>query len=111
MKSSDLDILNNMPFLFWVKDQNGKYLWGNRAICDAASEDVTGKTDAELIWSKSAEKLRKADKQVFETRQPVYLHEHVIKSAGGEITLNVCKFLAQLDGKERNFGVSFTIGA
>ncbi len=98
-----------MPFLFWAKDEEGRYVWGNRAICDLAQADVTGKTDAELIWADNADALRQADKQVWETGEPDFTHEYVDKSGHGKATLNVCKFPAELDGEKRVFGVSFII--
>jgi hypothetical protein len=27
----DLKVFDDMPFLFWVKDEDWRYLWGNRA--------------------------------------------------------------------------------
>ena len=47
MQIKDLEVFNEMPFLFWVKDEDGRYLWGNRAISQMAKEDVIGKTDYE----------------------------------------------------------------
>ena len=40
MQASDLKIFNEMPFLFRVKDEEGRYLWGNRTICGLAREYV-----------------------------------------------------------------------
>lgn len=45
MQKSQLEVFNMMPFLFWAKDEDGRYIWGNRVICDLAKEDVVGKTD------------------------------------------------------------------
>ncbi len=38
MQMKDLEIFNEMPFLFWVKDEDGRYLWGNKAISQLAGE-------------------------------------------------------------------------
>ena len=51
MHSKDLEIFNQMPFLFWVKDAEGRYIWGNKVINELANEDVVGKTLAELDFS------------------------------------------------------------
>ena len=110
MQASDLKIFNEMPFPFWVMDEEGRYLWGNRTICDLAQEDVTGRTDAELIWAENAEGLRKADEEVWATGQPSFVHEYVDKSGRGKATLNVCKFIAEFEGKRCVLGVSFIIG-
>lgn len=109
MQTSDLEIFNEMPFLFWVKDEQGKYLWGNRVISRLAGEEVAGKTDYELVWADDADGLRVADKEVWDKAEPVFTHEHVIKSHQGKATLNVCKWLAELDGVKRVFGISFVI--
>ena len=109
MEAKNLEMFNEMPFLFWVKDEHGKYLWGNRAISQLAGKDIVGKTDRELPWADNADALQANDKQVFETGKPSYLHEYVDKSSRGKATLNVCKWLGELDGKKRCFGISFVI--
>lgn len=43
MKIADLGTFQNAPFLLWVKDEQWRYLWGNRGICGPAGEDVFGK--------------------------------------------------------------------
>jgi PAS domain-containing protein len=96
-----------MPFLFWVKDEEGRYLWGNKAISQLAGKEIVGKTDHELPWAADADGLIVDDKQVFETGKPLFVHEYVTTSS--KITLNVCKWLGELDGKRRCFGISFFI--
>jgi len=109
MQSKDLEIFNEMPFFFWVKDPEGRYIWGNRAITALAKGNIIGKTDSELPWSENAEALRAADNQVLETGETQYLHEYVDESGRGKATLNVCKFIGELDGQRCTFGVSFVI--
>ena len=109
MKSKDLEVFNDFPFLFWVKDVDGKYLWGNRAISRLAGKEIVGKTDRELPWADNADALQANDRLVFETGKPSYLHEYVDKSSRGKATLNVCKWLGELDGKTHCFGISFVI--
>ena len=109
MQIKDLEVFNEMPFLFWVKDEDGRYLWGNRAISRLAKEEVIGKTDHELLWAENAEALRAVDQQVLETGKTRFLHEYVDKSGHGKVTLNVCKFVGELDGQKSVFGVSFII--
>ena len=109
MEAKALEVFNAMPFLFWVKSKEGKYLWGNQAISLLADEDVVGKTDYELVWADNAAALQAADKQVFESGKPKYLREQVGESSQGQATLNVCKWIGTLEGKECCFGVSFVI--
>ncbi|HXV80364.1 MAG TPA: PAS domain-containing protein [Candidatus Binatia bacterium] len=107
MQIKDLEVFNELPFLFWVKDEAGKYLWGNRVISQLAGQEIVGKTDHELPWAADADALRVADKQVFETAKPRFLHEYVTKP--NNITLNVCKWLGDLEDKKRCFGIAFVI--
>lgn len=93
-----------------MKGKDGKYLWGNRAISELAGEDVVGKMDDELVWADNAAALQAADKQVFESGKPSYLHEQVDQSNQGKATLNVCKWIGTLEGNECCFGISFVIG-
>lgn len=109
MNAGELSVVDNVPFLFWVKDKGEKYIWANRKICELAGEDVVGKTDNQLVWAENAEALRKADMRVFASGEPDYLHEHVVKSSQGEETLSVCKWLGDFEGEKCCFGISFVI--
>ena len=109
MQSSQLEIFNAMPFLFWAKDEEGRYIWGNRTINAFAKEDVAGKTDYELRWSADADGLRADDKEVLRTGEPIFRHEYVDKSGKGKATLSVSKFQGELDGTRCVMGVSFVI--
>ena len=109
MTPSDLEVFNAMPFLFWVKDEEGRYLWGNKVISALAKEDVAGKFDRELIWADNAEALRVADQEVWEKGEPVFTREVVNKSGRGQATLNVCKFIGDYEGQRCVFGISFII--
>jgi PAS domain-containing protein len=109
MESSQLEIFNAMPFLFWAKDEEGRYVWGNRTINNLAKEDVAGKTDYELPWSADADGLRTDDKEVLRTGEPIFRHEYIDRPGKGRTTLNVCKFLGELDGTRCVMGISFVI--
>ncbi|MEJ2070928.1 MAG: PAS domain-containing protein [Syntrophobacterales bacterium] len=109
MQSKDLEVFNNMPFFFWVKDEAGRYLWVNRALSEMAQQAIIGKTDLEMGWAADAEALRADDKQVLETGKTLYVQEYAHVPGRGKVTLNVCKFVGELDGKKRVFGVSFVI--
>ena len=109
MRVEDLEAFRDVPFLVWVKDEQWRYLWGNRAICALAGEDVVGKRDDELAWKANAEALVKDDEEVLTSGKPRYLHEHVEHSEHGKATLSVCKWVDELDGGKRVFGISFVI--
>ena len=107
MLSKDLEVFHNMPFFFWVKDEEGIYIWVNRTLADMAQQAIIGKTDREMGWAADAEALRADDKQVLETGKTLYLHEYANVPGRGQVTLNVCKFVGELNGKKGVFGVSF----
>ncbi len=92
MQSKDLEVFNKMPFYFWVKDEEGKYIFVNRALAEMAQQDIMGKTDCEMGWSADAEGLRGDDKKVLETGKTLYVHEYAHVPGRGKVTLNVCKF-------------------
>ena len=109
MQAEDLEVFHMMPFYFWVKDDQGTYLWANGALTDAAGEAVVGKTDSELPWAESAEALRAADKQVLETGKDLHLKEAAFTFGGEPVTLNLCKFVREFEGARCAFGISFIL--
>ncbi|MDJ0512905.1 MAG: PAS domain-containing protein [Methyloceanibacter sp.] len=109
MDSSQLAIFDAMPFLFWAKSEDGRYVWGNRKINEFAKQNVLGKTDDDLPWADNAEALREDDREVLRTGKPIFRHEYVDQSEKGQATLSVCKFPGVLDGARCVMGVSFVI--
>ncbi len=107
MTSKDLEIFNEMPFFFWVKDHEGTYLWVNKALQAMAEEEVVGKKDNELPWADTAVALRADDLKVLDTGEPLLVHEIVQKPNNDD--LSVCKFIGDFEGKRCAFGVSFVI--
>jgi PAS domain-containing protein len=91
VQTTDLEAFRDAPFLCWIKDEEWRYLWGNRAICGLAGEDVAGKTDDELIWKANAEVLVKNDKDVLASGKSHYIHERVDHSEHATAILSVCK--------------------
>jgi PAS domain S-box-containing protein len=110
MQIKDLKTFEEMPFNMWVKDEQGKYLWANRAVSQLAGEDVVGKTDRELIWAADAPTFQANDKKVFQTGKPNMQNEHAAKTSRGEVTVSSCKWLGKLDGHKGCFGISFVVG-
>lgn len=109
MQRSQLEVFDAMPFLFWAKDADGRYIWGNRTINAFARQDVAGKTDDELLWADNADALRTDDREVLRTGEPIFRHEYVDQSEKGKATLSVCKFPGELDGARCVMDVSFVI--
>jgi PAS domain-containing protein len=107
MQVKNLEIFNEMPFFFWVKDEEGTYLWVNRALSEMAKHRVIGKTDYELPWADNADALRTDDNQGLEMGKPLFFHEYVKKPH--DANLSVCKFVGEFNGKICTFGVSFVV--
>ena len=70
--------LDNLPFLFWLKDEQSRFLAVNKAFSDACGlarpEDVVGKTDFDLWPLALAEKYRADDLEVISS-----LHEKQVE--------------------------------
>jgi PAS domain-containing protein len=109
MQVRDLQAFENVPFLVWVKDEDWRYLWGNRALFKFAGEDVVGKKDSDLVWKENADALVRNDKDVLASGEPHYIIEQVDHSDHGKATLSVCKWVDELDGRRLVFGISFVI--
>jgi PAS domain S-box-containing protein len=60
--------LDNLPFQFWLKDAQGRYLAVNQVFADACgystADEVTGLTDLELWPSAQAQKYQSIDAEV-----------------------------------------------
>lgn len=74
-------VLNNFPFLVWLKDREGKFLAVNeyfaRIFEDWESEEIIGKTDLDIWPHDLAEAYRADDKSVMENRAITNVEEEV----------------------------------
>ena len=72
-------ILDNSPYLAWLKDAEGRYLKANKAFVDYARlegiQQVVGKTDFDLWPKELAEKYRTDDAEVMALRQQKHVEE------------------------------------
>ena len=72
-------ILDNSPYLVWLKDTEGRYLKVNKAYADYARlkdiRQVIGKTDFDLYPKELAEKFRIDDAEVMASRQQKHIEE------------------------------------
>jgi PAS domain S-box-containing protein len=86
LRKSDVSmraILNNSPYMAWLKDTEGRYMQVNKTYVDYLQpkdmqenlQEIVGKTDFDL-WSKErAEKYRAVEVEVMTTRQPKRIEE------------------------------------
>ena len=72
-------ILDNMPYLAWLKDTAGRFIAVNDAFINTTvqkrMQDVLGKTDFDLWPKELAEKYRADDAEVMALRQQKYIEE------------------------------------
>ncbi len=71
-------ILDNSPYIAWLKDAHGRFLRVNKRYVEYSgrkAEDIIGKTDLDL-WPKAyADKYRLDDAEVINSRRPKHVEE------------------------------------
>jgi ketosteroid isomerase-like protein len=106
LKRKDLEIFNTIPVIFRVKDVEGRYLWVNRTLAEMAQQSIIGKTDYELHWTDDPQALSTEDQKVLETKKPLYVDEQIEFPGRGKVTLRVCKFAGEYEGKKCSLGIA-----
>jgi hypothetical protein len=109
MQLKDLEPFCDAPFYFRAKDSEGTYVWGNQRMSEYAGTELVGKTDYDITSAEAAKKLREDDQLVLETVEPHTFYEKVDDAEKGTVTLSVCKYPAELEGKLCVFGASFLV--
>lgn len=78
--------LDNLPFMFWLKDTESRFLAVNKVFADACgratSEEIVGLTDLDVWPRELAERYRKDDIEVMASRRERIVEEQV--SGGSE---------------------------
>ena len=67
-----LAILNNIPYLAWLKDVNGQYILANQMMAesyDVPPASITGKTDFDICDKQKATELLESDKQIITSKK------------------------------------------
>lgn len=105
-----LKVFTDMPFLVFVKDEDLKYVWGNKCFLDLVDmqsvEELVGKADNELIFSEYAQTLNENDRAALSGREPVNTTESSELPGKGVVGARVCKFPIELEGKRCLMGVA-----
>ncbi|MDH3383575.1 MAG: PAS domain S-box protein, partial [Deltaproteobacteria bacterium] len=86
-------ILDNMPFLAWLKDTEGRYIMINQQYaksCGRSVDQVVGLTDLDIWPRKLAEKYRADDIEVMETRRGKGVEE-IVAATGGAVWVETFK--------------------
>lgn len=75
-------LLDNFPFMVWLKDTESRFLAVNqpyaRAVGEAAVADLVGKTDLDYWPRDLAEQYREDDAETMRLRQSKYVEEYVM---------------------------------
>jgi two-component system, cell cycle sensor histidine kinase and response regulator CckA len=81
-------VLEHLPDLLWMKDHEGVFQLVNEAFAQSCGErtpeEVLGKTDWDVWPSDLAEKYRKDDQAVFESRQSQLVDEPIMTKLGSK---------------------------
>ncbi|MGV1790647.1 response regulator [Rhizobium sp. A37_96] len=81
------DILDNLPFPVFVKDQNLVYVAVNRAFCDkyqTAADEVRGRKSIDLFSTDLANRFHESDRHVIETGEMSISRQRQIARDGVE---------------------------
>lgn len=94
-------LLDNFPFLVWLKDQQGRFLAVNQPFADtckiASSDDLIGKNDYD-VWPKEvAEAYSRDDAEVLASKKPKNVEEQ-IQSNEDILWMETYKSPVTLDG-------------
>lgn len=90
--------MDNVPAITFIKDSEGKYVYGNRNFFDyhpVTEEELerAGKTDLELTSPEAAEVLQQNDHHVLNGQTPLHIGEQLINFQGKSTWFSVYKFL------------------
>ena len=95
-------LLENFPFMVWLKDEQGRYLTVNQAFLKGfgwpSAEAVVGKTDLDIAASNMAEMARPEDLTVF-TSSSLSPVEELIDIGGERRWCETCKSPVLVDGR------------
>jgi PAS domain S-box-containing protein len=95
-------LLDNFPFMVWLKDCDSRFTAVNRAFASAfgrpSTESVIGRTDFDLTASDLAERYRADDLSVLTTGTPKHVEE-LIEHAGQRTWFETYKSPISVDGR------------
>ena len=79
------EFLDLLPFVFLIKDVEGRYLYTNEyieSVFGLKKEDILGKTDKELFDRKLLNEIQKEDEELKRVKQPRVYEKYKIRSDG-----------------------------
>ncbi|MFO7369666.1 MAG: ATP-binding protein [Bacteroidales bacterium] len=72
-------ILDNIPYLVWLKDPEGNYIHINKAFADSYNlkpEDIIGKSDFDFCPHDKAHEFKNSDEQVIHSRKRQFVEQY-----------------------------------
>ena len=95
-------LLDNFPFLVWLKDENSRYLAVNRPLAESCGllsvDEIVGKTDFELWPRDLAERYQADDQAIMASGKPRIIEEPV-EIHGQRVWVETYKSPVSLDGR------------
>jgi PAS domain S-box-containing protein len=95
-------VLDNFPFLVWLKDRDSRFLAVNRAFAEATGKgqpaDLVGRSDFDCWASDLADRYRADDRAVLESGHSRIVEEE-IEEAGRRAWIETFKSPVSVDGK------------
>ena len=94
-------LLDNFPFLVWLKDEDGRFLAVNQPFataCGMPADDIQGKTDFEVWPRELAERYRSDDQAVLRSGQPKNVEEP-LQGPDGTTWVETFKSPVLVDGR------------
>ena len=87
-------VLNHTDVLIYAKDLDGKYVMVNPAVAQATgvTQDMIGRSDAELFQPEIAAEYRRNDQQIIKTVEHQVFTERLVHSDGSHRTYRSTKF-------------------
>ncbi|MEM9485685.1 MAG: PAS domain S-box protein [Cyanobacteria bacterium P01_F01_bin.116] len=95
LKQNHLEaLLNNIPHMAWIKDEESRFIAANQAVAEAtgySTVDIVGKTDYDIWPEELANALRNDDLDVLQSEKPKAVEEQVPNPNGVQTWLATTK--------------------
>jgi two-component system sensor histidine kinase/response regulator len=96
-------LLDNFPFMVWLKDTDGRILAANKVYAQVANvadpDELIGATGFDYWEAEQAEHYRAQESAVLESGQPMSVEEEENMEAGRQIWIETYRSPVKLDGR------------
>ncbi|MBA4020035.1 MAG: hypothetical protein C0483_22950 [Pirellula sp.] len=105
--------MDHLPMLAWIKDEHGKYVYGNRCLLEVqgiSRDELLGKTDFDIFPADVAAHLREHDQEVLRANSPRFFSEEAPACGGPPVHWESIKFpVCGGDGAKLVGGIAFDV--